>query len=73
MIREWRHLKMLKRAGRAQDPTGAVGTACGELVVECPACPKPGVNIPEDFDAVEPDRRYISHVRSTRESLSDAW
>jgi hypothetical protein len=40
---------MLKRAGRGQDPVGAGATAQGELAVECPACPHPGRNLPNDW------------------------
>jgi hypothetical protein len=49
-IRIWRNLLMLKRAGRGQDPAGVDATASGELAVECPACPHPGRNLPEDCD-----------------------
>lgn len=38
-----------KRAGRGQDPSGIDGTGPGEMVVECPACPHPEKNIPEDW------------------------
>ena len=41
---------MLKRAGRAFDSQGVEGTHSGELAVECPACPQPGVNIPVDWE-----------------------
>jgi hypothetical protein len=39
----------LKRAGRGQDPLGVEGTAQGELAVECPACPHPGRNLPDNW------------------------
>lgn len=52
MIRQWRHLKMLKRAGRGHDPAGAAATADGELAVRCPACPRPGVNLPSGWESV---------------------
>ena len=58
MMREWKHLKMMKRAGRGQDSTGVNGTKPGELVVECPACPHPGVNLPENWKNVREDLRY---------------
>jgi hypothetical protein len=45
---------MLKRAGRGQDPAGASATALGELAVECPACPHPGRNLPEGWEAMGP-------------------
>jgi hypothetical protein len=50
MVREWRHIKMLKRAGRGHDPTGVGGTTAGELAVPCRACPIPGVNLPADWE-----------------------
>lgn len=43
-----------KRAGRAQDPTGVDGTAPGGLMVQCPACPHPGQNLPDDWKAAGP-------------------
>ncbi|RDX44783.1 hypothetical protein OH76DRAFT_1538039 [Lentinus brumalis] len=46
MVREWRHLKMMKRAGRANDVGGIKATQLGECAVHCPACPQPGKNIP---------------------------
>jgi hypothetical protein len=39
----------LKRAGRGQDPLGVEATAQGELAVECPACPHPGRNLPDNW------------------------
>ncbi|KAJ7699815.1 hypothetical protein B0H16DRAFT_1835822 [Mycena metata] len=47
---EWRHLQMLKRAGRGHDPSGVNGTKPGGLAIECPACPRPNMNIPEDWE-----------------------
>lgn len=49
MIREWRHIKLLKRSGRGHDVTGVKGTAQGECAVLCPACPHPGKNLPPDW------------------------
>ena len=39
----------LKRAGRGHDPEGIGNTAPGSLTVECPACPHPGRNLPENW------------------------
>ena len=50
VIRIWRHLKMLKRAGRGHDPAGITSTLDGECAVECPACPHPGINLPEGWE-----------------------
>ena len=50
---------MLKRAGQGQDPAGASGTSKGELAVECPACPHPGRNLPEDWKDAPPEIRQV--------------
>ncbi|KAF9003812.1 hypothetical protein BDZ89DRAFT_1145888 [Hymenopellis radicata] len=42
---------MAKEAGRGHDPSGIAGTEEGELAVECPACPHPDRNLPEDWRA----------------------
>ncbi|KAJ7429283.1 hypothetical protein B0H11DRAFT_2266310 [Mycena galericulata] len=60
MMREWRHLVMLKRGGRGNDGTRRVAeTTPGELAVTCPACPQPGVNLPEDWGAAEGTKRFL--------------
>ncbi|KAJ2912610.1 hypothetical protein MD484_g7802, partial [Candolleomyces efflorescens] len=50
MVREWRHVRLLKRMGRGHDPSGVAGTSPGELAVLCPACPYPDINLPGDYD-----------------------
>lgn len=42
---------MLKRAGRGHDVEGIEGTKAGELAIDCPACPLPGINMPADWEA----------------------
>jgi len=59
MIREWRHLKMLKRAGRALLVDGATQIQEGALAVECPACPHPGRNMPSSIEEVPQEDRYV--------------
>lgn len=59
MIREYRHLKMLKRAGRGHDPLGTAATRPGECAVLCPACPQPGINLPEGWQDAPPDKQYV--------------
>jgi hypothetical protein len=49
MLLQWRHLHLLKWAGRAYDPTGPEGTKPGELAVRCPSCPYEGINLPEGW------------------------
>ncbi|THU93273.1 hypothetical protein K435DRAFT_670546, partial [Dendrothele bispora CBS 962.96] len=49
-IRQFRHLKLLKRSGRGNDATRPVElTEKGELAIRCPACPWEGVNLPKDW------------------------
>jgi hypothetical protein len=45
---------VLKRAGRGHDPEGIGGTSPGSLTVECPACPHPGRNLPDDWAQAGP-------------------
>jgi hypothetical protein len=54
VFRIWRNLLMLKQASRGQDPAGASATEAGELAIECPACPHPGRNLPEDWELEGP-------------------
>lgn len=60
MAREWLHLKMLKRAGRAHFLSGVKGTQPGELALVCPACPHPGINLPTDWKECPPADRYVA-------------
>ncbi|KAJ7081795.1 hypothetical protein B0H15DRAFT_786116, partial [Mycena belliarum] len=48
MTREWRHLLMLKRAGRGHVDGGARNIPAGACALLCPACPQPGKNLPID-------------------------
>lgn len=50
MSQEWGHLKMLKRGGRGYDDRGVDGTLPGELALTCPACPQPGINLPDKWE-----------------------
>jgi len=49
VFRIWRNLMTLKRAGRGHDPEGIGNTPPGSVTVECPACPHPGRNLPENW------------------------
>jgi hypothetical protein len=49
MMRQWRHLHLLKWAGRGFYAEGANGTKSGELALQCPACPQPGINLSPDW------------------------
>lgn len=54
MVRQFRHVKMLKRGGRAYDPGGAMKTAPGSLAIPCRACPIPNINLPAGWENVPP-------------------
>ncbi|KAJ7584477.1 hypothetical protein C8J56DRAFT_1005073 [Mycena floridula] len=49
MVREFRHVKLMQRFGRGHDAGGVATTKPGECAVQCPACPHPGINLPEDY------------------------
>ncbi|KAJ6575718.1 hypothetical protein DFH09DRAFT_1260865 [Mycena vulgaris] len=59
MTREWRHLEMLKRAGRGHDPEGVAVTKDGELALLCPACPHPGKNLPQNWKDYPPEKQFL--------------
>ncbi|KAJ7817572.1 hypothetical protein B0H13DRAFT_2379555 [Mycena leptocephala] len=60
IMREWRHLVMLKRAARGNDGKRKVAqTLPGELAVTCPACPQPGVNLPADWESATGEQRFL--------------
>lgn len=59
MVRQYRHLKMLKRAGRGNDPSGAEGTVLQQCAVICPACPLPGVNLEDTWVDAPPEKRFV--------------
>lgn len=62
IIRQWRNIKMLRRAGRGHDPAGVDATTHGQLAVQCRACPLPGINLPDDWDKAAPEFRYVSSL-----------
>jgi hypothetical protein len=49
MSRIWRWMKRLKWAGFGNTARPACDVKAGTLTVFCPACPQPGINIPEDW------------------------
>ncbi|KAF8176561.1 hypothetical protein BJ912DRAFT_1024344 [Pholiota molesta] len=49
IVREWRHVRLLKRMGRGHSSSGVKGTKEGECAVLCPACPLPDINLPPDW------------------------
>ncbi|KAJ7066666.1 hypothetical protein C8F01DRAFT_1208764 [Mycena amicta] len=56
MMREYRHLMLLKRRGRfGHEGCRASETGVGELAIRCPACPRPGVNLPAGWENAPPE------------------
>jgi hypothetical protein len=55
MVREFSHLMMLKRAGHSHAKSGVMGTKQGELVLRCPCCPIPDVNLPVGWEHAPPE------------------
>jgi hypothetical protein len=60
MVREWRHIKMLKRAGQAYNLGGIAATPPGSLAIPCRACPLPDVNLPKGWEDAPPKRAWVS-------------
>jgi hypothetical protein len=58
MSRLWRWMKKLKWAGLAHRPDFTIDPKPGELANFCPACPQPGVNIPESW--LDDTNRYVT-------------
>ncbi|KAF7367916.1 CxC2 domain-containing protein [Mycena sanguinolenta] len=59
MCREYRHLLMLLRAGRAHEEGGVLATAAGELAVFCPCCPNPEVNLPPNWHEAPDGQKFL--------------
>lgn len=58
-MRIWRHLMMTKRAGCGLNPAGVDDTQHGECAVECPVCPHPGKNLPDDWEAASEELKCV--------------
>ncbi|KAJ6494088.1 hypothetical protein C8R47DRAFT_1176521 [Mycena vitilis] len=61
MTRQWQHLALLKRAGRAHstDNDRIHDTKAGECALLCPACPQPGKNLPPDWEKVPWEKSFL--------------
>ncbi|KAH7904426.1 hypothetical protein BJ138DRAFT_1106840 [Hygrophoropsis aurantiaca] len=67
-IRIWRHLKIIKRAGRGHDACGTEATQPGECAVECPACPQPSRNLPRNWDRASPSTKWLYTMTRTTDA-----
>ncbi|THU86105.1 hypothetical protein K435DRAFT_868608 [Dendrothele bispora CBS 962.96] len=61
MSLQYRHLLMLKHGGRENDLDGrpVKDTQPGELAVDCIACPRPGINLPDDWESASLEKRFL--------------
>lgn len=66
MVRMWRHLKLMKRAGQGNLANSLITTQSGHLAVGCPACPIPDINIPEDWKDAPPELKSVSPCLSNK-------
>ncbi|KAF8838888.1 hypothetical protein BDN67DRAFT_982178 [Paxillus ammoniavirescens] len=65
VIRQFQHIKLLKRGGRGNVLNGISTTKSGKLAVICPACLQPGINLPGDWQNVEPSKRFLYFLTLT--------
>ncbi|KAF9005817.1 hypothetical protein BDZ89DRAFT_1145029 [Hymenopellis radicata] len=56
--RQWTFMQRARRSGVVLDPGGLAAARPGALIVECWACPRPGVNLPAGWDTVAQKFRY---------------
>jgi len=61
--RLWRNLQALKQFGFGHDEIQEPRP--GALAIFCPACPQPGINLPEEWE-VNPDQRVFFWLGSFR-------
>jgi len=73
MVHEWRHLRMLLRAGRGHDPKGVSATKEGECAVECPACPHPGRNMTPGWEDAPKKEKYVAIVIGNQHIFHDSF
>lgn len=83
LSRLWRWMKKLKWAGFGHKEADPMNVSPGELAIFCPACPQPGINLPENWKMDENRwvyRRFFvldgnfkaDHVRQKR-AAPDLW
>jgi hypothetical protein len=50
---------MMKRAGGGNVAGGIFNTSPYDLAIACPACPQPGINLPDKWEDVDPSLKYV--------------
>lgn len=73
IVREHRHLKMVKRGGRAYDPGGIEATLPRSLAIPCQACPMPNINLPRGWEHVSPQKAYVFHLNQFTQHHADDY
>lgn len=64
IIREWRHVRLLKRKGHGHSANGIPQPKPGDCAVLCPACPYPGINMPKNLEDIPVSERYVPSHRT---------
>ena len=59
-VRQWRHLKDIKRGGAGHTLDQISELSDGSLAIECPACPHPGRNLPAGWDTEVGAHAYVT-------------
>lgn len=60
MVRQWRHLKMLKRTGYGHLYNEREEERHSSALL-CPACPQPGINLPPDWEQAPKEKRFVMY------------
>ncbi|KAL1742737.1 hypothetical protein HDZ31DRAFT_83918 [Schizophyllum fasciatum] len=59
IIRQYRHIDLLRQGGRAHASGGVAATEQGQLALRCPACPQPGRNLPPDWEIAPRSKSFL--------------
>jgi len=70
-VRQWRHLKDLKRGAAGHTSVAVRDLGDGALAIECPACPHPGWNLPPEWENEPRDRAYAPFLIFICSALDD--
>ena len=69
MNRQFAHIKLVKRAGRGSYQDGIATTPPGALAIQCPACPRPGVNLPDNWSSLPSSEQWSPSSRICKNVL----
>jgi hypothetical protein len=58
-VRQWRHLKDIKRGAAGHTTAPVDDLEGGAFAMECPACPHPGRNLPVEWEKESGDKAYV--------------